>query len=94
MNVHAVINELCRRAERIAPRMADETLGAAATNPRPVTGPRRQQAWDLVAEAHDLNRRFGDRSTKDRKWIDETAAGDVARYEAMFGLTPSGWGTR
>lgn len=55
-NVHRHIDELCRRAVRLAPVVADNALDSGCTDVRPGNDrPRAQRAWDLVAEAHRLN---------------------------------------
>jgi len=48
--VHDAINDLHRRAARLAPRFYEDTADAGCTNLRPTSG-RRQQVWDMLAEA-------------------------------------------
>src|SRR5258708_26678868 len=59
LSVHDRINDLHRRADRLAPRLAEETLDAGCTNltvrEHGSLGPRQQKAWDMVAEAHGWN---------------------------------------
>lgn len=51
-SAHEINSDLHRQAEAIAPRFADETADAGCTNARPgADSPRRQKAWDLIAEA-------------------------------------------
>jgi hypothetical protein len=51
-NAHEINSDLHRQAEAIAPRFAEETADAGCTNLRPGDDqPRRQKAWDLIAEA-------------------------------------------
>ena len=52
--IHDVIDDLCRQASAIAPRIADESLDAGCTNERP-TGPRQAEAFRLVETAFALN---------------------------------------
>jgi hypothetical protein len=52
--VHERINDLHRRAERLAPAVADSALDSGCTDRRPA-GPRQAKAWDMVAEAHGWN---------------------------------------
>ena len=49
-NTHEIINDLHRRAARLAPRFYEDTADAGCTNLRPTSG-RRQQVWDMLAEA-------------------------------------------
>src|SRR5258708_38911173 len=59
LSVHDRINDLHRRADGLAPRLAEETLDAGCTNltvrEHGNLGPRQQKAWDMVAEAHGWN---------------------------------------
>jgi hypothetical protein len=56
LSAHEINSGLHRRAEALAPRFAEETAEAGCTNLRPgADQPRRQQAWDLIAEAHAWN---------------------------------------
>src|SRR5258708_11249293 len=59
LSVHARISDLHGRADRRAPRLAEETLDAGCTNltvrEHGNLGPRQQKAWDMVAEAHGWN---------------------------------------
>jgi hypothetical protein len=59
LSVHDRINDLHRRADRLAPRMAEQTLDAGCTNltvrEHGELGPRQRKAWDMVAEAHGWN---------------------------------------
>jgi len=48
--VHDAINDLHRRAAKLAPRFSDECAESSCTNLRPTSG-RRQQVWDMHAEA-------------------------------------------
>lgn len=51
-----VNSHLHRKAEGLAPRFAEECAETGCTNLRPgADAPRRQAAWDLVAEAHTWN---------------------------------------
>ena len=51
-NAHAMIDDLHARAARLAPRFEYETAEAGCTNIRPGNDePRRQQVWDMLAEA-------------------------------------------
>jgi hypothetical protein len=55
-SAHAIVNDLHRRAAKLAPRFADETAEAGCTNLRPADDqPRRQQVWDMLAEALSWN---------------------------------------
>src|SRR5215471_6036488 len=48
--VHDAINDLHRRAAKLAPRFSDECAESSCTNLRPTSG-RRQQVWNINAEA-------------------------------------------
>ena len=51
-SAHAIVDDLHRQARGLAPRFADETADSGCTNIRPSDDqPRRQQAWDILAEA-------------------------------------------
>lgn len=54
LTIHDVIDDLCRQAGRIAPRIAAESLDAGCTNKIPA-GPRQAEAFRLVATAFELN---------------------------------------
>ena len=54
LTIHDVIDDLCRQARAIAPRIADESLDAGCTNERPI-GPRQAEAFRLVESAFALN---------------------------------------
>jgi hypothetical protein len=56
LSAHEIVNELNRRADRIAPRFSEECGDASCTNLRPgADQPRRQLVWDLHAEALSWN---------------------------------------
>lgn len=54
LTIHDVIDDLCRQAHAVAPRIAAESLDAGCTNERP-TGPRQAEAFRLVETAFALN---------------------------------------
>src|SRR5215831_13306274 len=52
LSAHEIVNDLDRRADRLAPRFSYECLESSCTNLRPDDHePRRQKVWDLHAEA-------------------------------------------
>lgn len=53
--VNEAINELCRAAFRLAPKVYDSAMDSGCTDTRPEAGARRQRAWDLVKVAYRLN---------------------------------------
>jgi hypothetical protein len=57
--VHERINDLHRRAERLAPAVAASALSSGCTDQTRASyatlGPRQARAWDMVAEAHAWN---------------------------------------
>jgi hypothetical protein len=56
LSAHDIINALHRKASKLAPRFADDTADAGCTNLRPSDAePRRQQVWDILAEALSWN---------------------------------------
>jgi hypothetical protein len=53
---HDIVNALSRKADKLAPRFSDDTADAGCTNLRPGNDtPRKQQVWDLHAEALTWN---------------------------------------
>jgi hypothetical protein len=50
LTVHDRINDLYRRAEKMATMAAHYAADSGCTNERP-TGPRQAKAWDMIAEA-------------------------------------------
>jgi hypothetical protein len=56
LSIHDRINDLCARAERLAPCVYESALVSGCTDTRPDDGhPRSQKAWDMVAESHGWN---------------------------------------
>ena len=56
LSIHDRINDLCRRAERLAPCVYESAMVSGCTDTRPSDGhPRSQKAWDMVAESHGWN---------------------------------------
>lgn len=54
LTIHDVIDDLCRKARALAPRVADESLDSCCTQPFP-EGARQREAFRLVQSAFALN---------------------------------------
>lgn len=58
LSIHDRINDLCRRASKLAPAITESALGSGCTEYRSqitAYGPRQRKAWDMVAEALGWN---------------------------------------
>ena len=79
--IHERINDLFRRAERLAPRVADSAAESGNTDRRP-SGPRQQKAWDVIGEAHGWNAISDDPETLNEA---ERCERDGVSYRVEYG---------